>query len=153
MTGLKTRDGGWPRSAGTPSSARGDVTDDAFCECAVAETVKRFGRVDLLVNNVGIVGPTGRLDALDMDLWDRVIDVNLRSALLMARHAIPAMQAGGKGAIVNISSIAGIRAHGSLAYGPSKAALSHLSAELAVLYGPDGIRVNAVVPGHIHTPP
>jgi NAD(P)-dependent dehydrogenase (short-subunit alcohol dehydrogenase family) len=131
----------------------GDVTTAADCERFVAETVQRFGGVDVLVNNVGIAGAFGNFENFDEAAWDRVIDVNLKSAVLMSRFAVPQMIRRGGGAIVNISSIAGIRAHGGgFAYGPSKAAMNELSCELAVAYGRKGIRANTVAPGHIVTP-
>jgi NAD(P)-dependent dehydrogenase (short-subunit alcohol dehydrogenase family) len=131
----------------------GDVTRAEDCERFVAETVQRYGGVDILVNNVGIAGAFGHFENFDEAAWDRVIDVNLKSAVLMSRFAVPQMIRGGGGAIVNISSIAGIRAHGGgFAYGPSKAAMNEFSCELAVAYGRQGIRANTVAPGHIVTP-
>ena len=131
----------------------GDVTHAGDCERFVSETVRRYGGVHILVNNVGIAGASGNFDNFDEAAWDRVIAVNLKSAVLMSRFAVPEMVRRGGGAIVNISSIAGIRAHGGgFAYGPSKAAMNELSCELAVTYGRQGIRANTVAPGHIVTP-
>lgn len=129
----------------------GDVSRRQDCARIVEETVARYGRLDILVNNVGIPSAVP-LDAPDEAAWSRVLDVNLSSAMLMCRYAVPAMTGSGGGSIVNISSIAGIRAHGSLAYGPSKAALAQLSREIALLYGRQGIRANTVAPGHMLTP-
>lgn len=129
----------------------GDVSLRQDCSRIVEETLKRYGRLDILVNNVGVATPVP-LDAPDEKEWSRVLDLNLTAAMLMSRYAIPAMEAGDGGSIVNISSIAGIRAHGSLAYGPSKAALVQLSREIALLYGRRGIRANSVAPGHLLTP-
>ena len=128
-----------------------DVTDPNQCEAAVAATVARFGRLDILINNVGISTPL-KLDTADEAQWRRVLDTNLTSALWMSKFAVLAMKANGGGAIVNISSIAGIRAHGALAYGPSKAAMAQLAREIAVMHGRDGIRANTVAPGHVMTP-
>lgn len=128
----------------------GDVSQAGDCDRVVAETVARFERLDVLVNNVGISAPL-RLETWDEAVWTRVMDVNLKSAILMSRAATPAMAKGGGGAIVNISSIAGMRAHGSLAYGPSKAAMAQLSREIAVAYGRQGIRANTIAPGHLMT--
>jgi NAD(P)-dependent dehydrogenase (short-subunit alcohol dehydrogenase family) len=131
----------------------GDVTKDEDCARFVAETVARYGGTHILVNNVGIAGGTGRLDLLKDEEWDRVMAINLKSALLMSRHAIAAMTACGGGNIVNIASIAALRAYGGgFAYGPSKAAMIALTRELAVVYGADGIRANTICPGHIFTP-
>lgn len=131
----------------------GDVTRAADCERFVAETARRYGGVDILVNNVGIASAPGDFSVFDEDAWTRIVDVNLRSAVLMSRYAVPKMIERGGGAIVNISSIAGMRAHGGgFAYGPSKAAMNQFSNELAVTYGRQGIRANTVAPGHILTP-
>jgi len=133
--------------------AVGDVTQDADCAGFVAETVTRYGGVDVLVNNVGIASGQTRLEKLNAEDWDRVIAVNLKSAVLMSRHAIPEMVRRQGGAIVNIASIAALRGFGGgVAYGPSKAAMIALTRDLAVMYGRDNIRVNTVAPGHIFTP-
>lgn len=129
----------------------GDVTSNDDCRRFVQETVARTGKLDILVNNVGISSPVA-LDDEDERAWTRVMDINLKSAMLMIRHAVPAMKAAGGGSIVNISSIAGVRAHGSVAYGPSKAAMAALARDIAVMHGRDGIRANTVAPGHIMTP-
>jgi NAD(P)-dependent dehydrogenase (short-subunit alcohol dehydrogenase family) len=129
----------------------GDVTARADCARFVEETVSRYGRLDILVNNVGIATPVP-LDAADEQAWSRVLDINVTSAMLMCRYAIPAMVKNGAGSVINISSIAGMVAHGSIAYGPSKAAMAALAREIAVLYGRQGIRANTVAPGHVLTP-
>ena len=128
-----------------------DITSEADCARIVATTMERFGKLDILVNNVGISSGGGPLDAFSMDTWDQVMDVNLRAAVLMTRHSIPHLTAA-KGAIVNISSVAGLLASGHAAYGPSKAALISLTREVAMMYGRQGVRANVVAPGHIHTP-
>jgi NAD(P)-dependent dehydrogenase (short-subunit alcohol dehydrogenase family) len=129
-----------------------DVTRTEDCARVVDETTKRFGGVDILVNNVGMAGQQGHFDNFDDAAWERMFFVNLKSALLMCRHAVPVMIGRGGGAVVNISSIAGILAHGTFAYGPSKAAMEQFSREIAVVYGRQGIRCNTVAPGHIQTP-
>ena len=129
----------------------GDVTVRDDCARFVEETVQRYGRLDILVNNVGVATPVP-LDAPDEQAWSRVLNINVTSAMLMCRYAVPAMIKNGGGSIVNISSIAGIRAHGSIAYGPSKAAMAALASEITVLYGRQGIRANTVAPGHVLTP-
>jgi NAD(P)-dependent dehydrogenase (short-subunit alcohol dehydrogenase family) len=131
--------------------ATGDVTSREDCSRFVAETVRRYGRLDILVNNVGVATPVP-LDAPDEEAWSRVMNVNVTSAMLMCRYAIAAMVNNGGGSIINISSIAGIRAHGSIAYGPSKAAMAALAREITVTYGRQGIRANTVAPGHVMTP-
>lgn len=129
-----------------------DLVDEADCSSATAQCAARFGGIDILVNSVGIAEAPRPVDQLDLTTWQNVFDVNLRSAIQMAKFAIPKMRARGGGAIVNIASIAGLVSYGSLAYGPSKAALIQLTRELAVLHGRDGIRVNVLAPGHVYTP-
>jgi NAD(P)-dependent dehydrogenase (short-subunit alcohol dehydrogenase family) len=131
--------------------AAGDVTARDDCARFVEETVRRYGRLDILVNNVGVATPVP-LDAPDEEAWSRVMSINVTSAMLMCRYSIPAMINNGGGSIINISSIAGIRAHGSIAYGPSKAAMAALACEITVTYGRQGIRANTVAPGHVMTP-
>jgi NAD(P)-dependent dehydrogenase (short-subunit alcohol dehydrogenase family) len=129
----------------------GDVATMENCDRFVAAAQEAFGGIDIVVNNAGIAAPTS-LEAMDMALWHKILDVNLTAAMLMCRAAVPAMAQRGGGSIVNITSLAGIRTMGSLAYGASKAALSQLSRELALMHGRQGIRVNAVAPGHLATP-
>jgi NAD(P)-dependent dehydrogenase (short-subunit alcohol dehydrogenase family) len=131
---------------------QGDITLDADCARIVAHTIEHFGGLDILVNNVGTSIGGGPLESLDMAVWDRVLDVNLRGAILLTKHAIPHLIAAGQGSILNIASIAGLMASGGVAYGPSKAALISMTRELALLYGRRGVRANAICPGHIHTP-
>jgi NAD(P)-dependent dehydrogenase (short-subunit alcohol dehydrogenase family) len=129
-----------------------DVTCKDDCRAAVDVAVKKFGGVDILINNVGISGPRGPIGDLDEEQWERVFATNLRGALYMSLYAVPRMVEQHAGAVVNVASVAGLRASGGLAYGPSKAALIALTRELAVLHGPDGVRANAIAPGHLHTP-
>ncbi|CAN7486818.1 MULTISPECIES: SDR family NAD(P)-dependent oxidoreductase [unclassified Variovorax] len=128
-----------------------DVTEVDGCRRVVAATLERYGCLDVLVNNVGHGAGGGRLEALPDGLWQRVLDVNLKSAVLMTQQAITHLVAS-RGNVVNIASTAGLRAHGGAAYGPSKAAVVAFSRELAVMYGRDGVRANTIAPGHLFTP-
>ena len=128
-----------------------DVSNPAGCEAHVKAAVDHFGHVDIVVNNVGISTPT-MLESVTLDQWNRILATNLTSVMLMSKAAVPIMAAKGGGAIVNISSLAGMRAMGALAYGPSKAAMAQLSREIGVQHGRQGIRVNTVAPGHVMTP-
>src|SRR3546814_8286526 len=101
----------------------------------------------VLVNNIGIGAGAGPLHQVAEADIDRVLSVNLGTIYNMCRQTIPALMEGQGKAIVNISSVAGIRAHGNAAYGPSKAAVQQLTAELAVMYGRDGIRANCGAQG------
>lgn len=134
-----------------------DVTDEDAVAAAVARVVAEFGRIDVLHNNVGVTGLTpGGTDPLEMtaEQWRRTVDINLTSVFLACRHAVPVMRAQGRGAIVNVSSLAAerINVYPYLAYYASKAGLNHLTRALAVQYAPVGIRANAVMPGVMDTP-
>lgn len=130
-----------------------DVTDRAAVEQMVAACVERFGKIDILVNNVGGSARGGPTD-LDEEGWDRQLDFNLKSVYLTCRAVLPHMEAAGGGAIVNTSSASGIRFTGSpqIAYASAKAAVIQFSKVTAVEFAPKGVRVNTVVPGQLHTP-
>jgi len=118
----------------------------------IAAAVDRFGGLDLLVNNAGTGGAQLRLHEVEPEDFDRVIGVNLRGTFLCTKYAIPHFLAAGDGRIVNIASTYGlIGAPKAPAYCASKGAIVNLTRQLAVDYGPDGIRVNAVCPGYIDT--
>ena len=136
---------------GSAMALGGDVTSPANCEDVVRQAVDRFGGLDIVVNNVGVSVSVNLAD-VTLEQWNRTLEINLASVMLMSKFAIPEMARRGGGAIVNISSLAGMRAMGSLVYGPSKAAMAQLSRELGVLHGRQGIRVNTVAPGHVMTP-
>jgi NAD(P)-dependent dehydrogenase (short-subunit alcohol dehydrogenase family) len=137
---------------GTGFAVVADVTSADHCSLVVARTLAEYGTVDVLVNSVGIVGPAARIGDADEGDWDRVMRVNVTSVVLMCRAALPALLDGG-GAIVNVSSTASVMSSGDTpAYGASKAAMNRLTAELAIAYGPEGVRANAVAPGVISTP-
>jgi NAD(P)-dependent dehydrogenase (short-subunit alcohol dehydrogenase family) len=114
-----------------------DVADPESCREAVERVVGAFGGLHVLVNNVGVTGPAGDATEVDPDAWDRAMRVNVTSMVMMARHAVPAMVAAGGGAIVNISSVAGLQGgHPSLLYPTSKAAVIGLTRSMAVHHGP-----------------
>jgi NAD(P)-dependent dehydrogenase (short-subunit alcohol dehydrogenase family) len=128
-----------------------DVRSFDACSAAVAETVGRYGRLDVLVNCAGlwIEGPTDTMTESD---WDRVVDVNLKGTFQMCRHAIPALEASG-GCIVNVSSDAGLWGNkGAAIYSASKGGVTVLSKALAVELAERGIRVNVVCPGDVDSP-
>ena len=131
-----------------------DVTEPADCERIVRETVRTWGRLDILVNNVGISGPIGTAVEVDLAEWDRALRVNVTSMMLMAKYAIPEMiRAENGGAIVNLASYAGLfGGHPSLLYPTSKGAVVNLTRAMAAHHAADGIRVNAVAPGMVYTP-
>jgi NAD(P)-dependent dehydrogenase (short-subunit alcohol dehydrogenase family) len=128
-----------------------DVTRAADCAAMVEAALERFGRLDLLDNNVG-VGSRGSVLDESEESWRRVMQINVDSMFLAARHAIHAMRRSGGGAIVNVSSISALRPRGLTAYSVSKGAVIALTRAMAVDHGPDGIRVNCVAPGPVYTP-
>lgn len=132
----------------------GDVTNIDSCQEMAEAAVSTYGKLNVLVNNVGISGP-GSVTDVEEDFWDKVMDVNLKSVMLTSKFAIPEMIKDGGGSIVNLSSIVGLRAGGgspSHAYAASKGGILGLSNSMAVHYGRDNIRVNCIAPGHVYSP-
>jgi NAD(P)-dependent dehydrogenase (short-subunit alcohol dehydrogenase family) len=130
-----------------------DVSVPAACRDAVGRAVERWGRLDALVNNVGVAGPAGTAVDVDPDAWDRAMRVNVASVMLMSKHAIPEMRRTGGGAIVNLGSVAGLTGgHPNLLYATSKGAVVQMTRAMAAHHGLDGIRVNCVAPGMVYTP-
>jgi len=128
-----------------------DVTKDDDCAAMVSEAVGRWGRLDVLQNNVGI-GSQGTVVDVSEEDWERVMRVNVTGMMLASKHAIPAMARGGGGAIVNIASIAALRPRGLTPYATSKGAVISLTLGLAADHARDGIRVNCIMPGPVYTP-
>ncbi|WP_438975295.1 SDR family NAD(P)-dependent oxidoreductase [Roseicyclus sp.] len=130
-----------------------DVTKPDAVAALVAFAQEKTGALNLMVNNAGIGGPITPLGAYEIAAWHKVIDVNLNGVFYGLRYAIPAMKAAGGGAIVNISSILGsVGFAGAGAYVATKHALLGLTKTAALDHAVDGVRVNAVGPGFIHTP-
>jgi NAD(P)-dependent dehydrogenase (short-subunit alcohol dehydrogenase family) len=137
---------------GAAAARQADVAIEADCRAMVAAVLERFGRLDYLDNNVGITSRGSVIDE-DPETWRRVMQVNVETMFLTARHAIPAMiESAGGGAIVNVSSIAALRPRGNTAYSASKGAVIALTRGMAIDHGADGIRVNCVAPGPVYTP-
>ncbi len=130
-----------------------DVTRSDSIAQMVAQCIATYGRLDVLVNNVGGSAKGGPVE-MDEDVFDAQVDHNLKSVFLTCKHALPHLLAAGGGAIVNISSTSGLRWTGSaqIAYAATKAGVIQFSRVLAVQYAKQGIRVNTVVPGQLHTP-
>jgi NAD(P)-dependent dehydrogenase (short-subunit alcohol dehydrogenase family) len=129
-----------------------DVSDDEAQRRMLDETLARFGKLDLLVCNAGITGRPGGIESLDLDDYDRVMQVNLRSMVVLARMALPLMARDGGGSVVLVSSIAGIRGNSAISsYALAKAGVAQLARNVAVEWGPRNIRCNAISPGLIAT--
>jgi NAD(P)-dependent dehydrogenase (short-subunit alcohol dehydrogenase family) len=129
-----------------------DVADPGQVEDAVTAAVDSFGALDILVNDAGISGGSSLAHELDVDVWMRVLAVNLTGTFLCARAALPHLLASGRGRIVNVASTYGVvGAPLAPAYCASKGGVVNLTRQLAVDYSPHGVRVNAVCPGYIDT--
>jgi NAD(P)-dependent dehydrogenase (short-subunit alcohol dehydrogenase family) len=130
-----------------------DVTDSAAVAAMVAACVAKFGRIDILLNNVGGSAAGGPVEMAE-EVWDTQIDSNLKSVFLTCKYVLPVMEKQGGGAIVNTASASGIRWTGSaqVGYAASKAGVIQLSRVVAVQYAAKGIRVNSIIPGQLHTP-
>ena len=130
----------------------GDVSDSAFCRRAVEMTLKRHGRLDILVNCAGIIFRADAQGTSDEN-WRRVMAVNVDGVFFMSRAAIGQMKKQGSGVIINFGSIwGGVGAAGVAAYCASKGAVHNLTRAMALEHARDGIRINAVCPGEVNTP-
>ena len=127
-----------------------DATSEEEWNSAVAEVERRYGKLDVLVNNAGIYR-RGYVLETDSQTWDDVMDVNAKGVFLGTKAAIPAMRRAGGGSIVNISSTAGLVGGGAAAYNASKGAVRLLTKATAIQYAKEAIRVNSVHPGPIDT--
>jgi NAD(P)-dependent dehydrogenase (short-subunit alcohol dehydrogenase family) len=132
----------------------GDVQSEEYAKGLVAAAVKTFGRLDIAFNNAGISGPAGPSTEIDVAAWNHALAVNLTSAFLSAKHQIPALLNQGGGSIIFTSTFVGYTTSfpGIAAYAASKAGLIGLTQTLAAEYGPQGVRVNAILPGAVDTP-
>lgn len=135
-----------------------DVTSDSECKDIVSKTMQEFGRIDILVNNVGIMGSKGTAVDVDLEGWDKGMTANVKSMMLMSRHCIPQMLKNPhngfyRGSIVNLGSVAGLRGGTpTLLYPTTKGAVVNMTRAMAYQHAADGIRVNCVCPGMLYTP-
>jgi NAD(P)-dependent dehydrogenase (short-subunit alcohol dehydrogenase family) len=134
----------------------GDVTKPEVAEAMAAFAVERYGRLDIMHNNVGIGAP-GTAETVKLDDWHKVLDANLTSAMLCSKYAIPRMRANGGGSIIMVSSILGAiglsgNTGGSVAYATAKAGLFGLTYSIAADYVTQNIRCNCIIIGSVHTP-
>jgi len=130
-----------------------DVTVSAAVARAAAACQARFGRIDVLVNNVGGSAAGGPVE-MSEEVWDAQVDSNLKSVFLTCKHVLPIMERQKSGAVVNIASASGLRFTGAVqvGYAATKAGVIQLTRVVAVQYAPKGIRLNTVIPGQLHTP-
>ncbi|GGE57316.1 glucose 1-dehydrogenase [Priestia taiwanensis] len=139
-------------NGGEAIAMKHDVVSEEEWEAVIAEAVNTYGKVDVLVNNAGISSPK-TMENMEMDEWNRIMDINLNGSVLGMKYVVPEMQKVGGGSIINISSIGGIVGMaGTSPYTAAKGALRVLSKSAAVEYGKDRIRVNSLHPGIIVTP-
>jgi NAD(P)-dependent dehydrogenase (short-subunit alcohol dehydrogenase family) len=138
---------------GEAAAIRADVTEWAQVEALAARALELWGGIDILHNNVGIVDVGGPVETSE-ESWDRVMDVNIKSMFLTCKAVLPVMEAAGRGAIVNISSVSGIRWLGVpyISYAASKAAVINFTRAIALQYAAKGIRANTILPGLMNTP-
>ena len=136
---------------GKASVFQADVTVETQCQAMVNAAVERYGALHILVNNVG-TGGSGKVTQVEEVEWHRSLDINLMSAVLTSKYAVPAMTEAGSGSIIHVSSIDGMRAGNSpnIPYGAAKGGLIAITRQMAVHHGREGIRVNCLAPGHVN---
>ncbi|MEM2426569.1 MAG: SDR family oxidoreductase [Archaeoglobaceae archaeon] len=139
------------KEGGEAFAVQGDATNGEDAKRIVKATIEKYGKLNILVNVVGIAGGLGLLETSE-EVWDTVIRVNLKSIFLMSKHAVPAMIESGGGSIINISSAAAFVGHPILTYGTTKAAIINMTRCMAVELAKYNIRVNCIAPGFLDTP-
>jgi NAD(P)-dependent dehydrogenase (short-subunit alcohol dehydrogenase family) len=140
------------KEGGRAGALEANTVKPGGADAIVAAAKARFGHIDILVNNVGIGGGDAPAHKIDETAFDRIVNVNLKGTMLMTRAALPVMREQGKGAIVNISSLASIAGGIQIAYEVSKAAVNRLTTSVAQSNARYGIRCNAILPGLMDTP-
>jgi NAD(P)-dependent dehydrogenase (short-subunit alcohol dehydrogenase family) len=140
------------KDGGRATAHRADITVDGDCRSILDAALDALGHIDILHNNVGIV-PAGRTEELSAEQWRQGFEVNLTGMWLTCKYVLPHMRQRRSGAVVNISSMAGLLAGGeAIAYSTSKAAVNSMTRSLALEYAPHGVRVNCIAPGMMDTP-
>jgi NAD(P)-dependent dehydrogenase (short-subunit alcohol dehydrogenase family) len=129
-----------------------DITIEADCQAIVATCIDRYGRIDILHNNVGRSEGDATAVALSEENWHMLMDINLKGAFLMIKHALPVMLRQKSGVIINISSTASVCTGRTLAYKTAKAGINAMSQNLAIEVAESGVRVNVILPGLMDTP-
>jgi NAD(P)-dependent dehydrogenase (short-subunit alcohol dehydrogenase family) len=131
---------------------RHDVTLESDWQEVVEKALELYGRIDILVNNAGVYRPLETTEATPLERWNEILAINLTSAFLGAKAALPDLKRSGRGSIINVSSIAGIVGGNGAAYSSSKAAMRLLTKDQAIEFAPHNIRVNSIHPGGVLTP-
>jgi len=140
------------KEGGAAIALEADATDEDACKRFVAQVAQRFGRIDVLHNNVGIGVGDDTPSKIDVASWDLVLGVNLKSAVLPCKAALPILRAQRSGSIINVSSVAAVCSTPTVAYKASKAALNAYTQSLAIGNAKYGIRANVIMPGLMNTP-
>ncbi|GAH27216.1 unnamed protein product, partial [marine sediment metagenome] len=131
---------------------KADITKEDNCQRLANKCVEIYGKIDILVNNVGIGTGDRKLVDLSEEVWDKIFDVNLKGMFFICKYVLPVMEKQESGSIINISSVAAVAAVRYVAYKISKSGVNSLTHQLAMKYAKNGIRVNAIMPGLINTP-
>ena len=140
------------RAGGQGLFVRGDVSEESETEALVAKTLERFGRLDFAFNNAGVGGEGRATMAATADIYNRIMDINVRGVFFSMKHQIPAILGSGGGAIVNNASVLALRPSASSPiYSASKAAVVALTKSAALEFAPQGVRMNAICPAIIET--
>jgi NAD(P)-dependent dehydrogenase (short-subunit alcohol dehydrogenase family) len=137
---------------GQVESLVADITKESECSKIVAECFKKYGRIDILHNNVGLSKGDKKTPELDVSSWEYIMDRNLKGMFMMCKHTLPIMIEQKSGCIINISSTASMAARPTITYKTSKAGVNALTQHIAIENAPFGIRANAVLPGLMDTP-
>ncbi len=137
---------------GEAEAFEADATRESDCQAFIAHAMERWGRIDVLHNNVGIGDGDSGPEHVNVEAWDRILAVNLKSVVLPCKHVLPIMREQGSGSIINISSIAAVCAAPIVAYKASKAGINSYTQALAVGNAKHGIRANVIMPGLMNTP-
>lgn len=131
---------------------KADITNESDCQKIAEKCVEVYGRIDILVNNVGIATGDRKLVDMTEKIWDNIFNVNLKGMFFTCKYVLPVMEKQENGSIINISSVAAVSAVRYVAYKISKSGVNSLTHQLAMKYAKNGIRVNAIMPGLMNTP-
>ncbi|MFN7153594.1 MAG: SDR family NAD(P)-dependent oxidoreductase [Acidovorax sp.] len=138
---------------GQPASVlRADITHEDDCSAIARDCMSRYGRIDILHNNVGRSRGDRRTADMDSDMWDEIMAMNLKGMFMTCKHVLPHMVSQGAGSIINVSSTASLAARPTVTYKTSKGAVNAFTQHLAMENAEHGIRANAILPGLIDTP-